>query len=375
MLGGQPKADVASGGGRVSSISPNSTVDQVKAFTADLDQALARMDRNKLKAVVEKNAVEPEAVTPAAVPVRRPAAISVKPPVEASEDPIPTALILERLELPLPGMTTVPSPSDILATPNQSLPIFETATTEEAGPLTFDDLTAPAVVELPPVELALEAVRARVTENPNLVTALALNLLEQAEGKTPDPAVAKNLSPNDQKLLQDLAAALQSMTGAGNPTVPLAERAAPLLDAAKKWAPAAMVEQDLHLPTLALASRVDSYGVYHKLDPKFPVGKKQTVIIYCEVANFVPKKSPDGWFETNLTQQETLATDDGLLLWRPNPEDVQDRSQKHRRDFYLVKKLTIPDNIPVGKYALRMSVTDKNTNKIAVVTLPIEIVR
>jgi hypothetical protein len=40
-----------------------------------------------------------------------------------------------------------------------------------------------------------------------------------------------------------------------------------------------------------------------------------------------------------------------------------------------VKKLTIPDNIPVGKYALRMSVTDKNTNKIAVVTLPIEIVR
>ena len=71
--------------------------------------------------------------------------------------------------------------------------------------------------------------------------------------------------------------------------------------------------------------------------------------------------------------RRTLATDDGLLLWRPNAEDVEDRSKNRRHDFYLVKKLTIPDNLAVGKYALRMSVTDRNTNKIAVVTLPIEI--
>ena len=74
-------------------------------------------------------------------------------------------------------------------------------------------------------------------------------------------------------------------------------------------------------------------------------------------------------------QQETLATDDGLLLFRPNAEEVLDRSKNQRRDFYLVKKLTIPDNLAVGKYALRMSVTDLNTNKIAVVSLPIEITK
>jgi len=45
-----------------------------------------------------------------------------------------------------------------------------------------------------------------------------------------------------------------------------------------------------------------------------------------------------------------------------------------RRDFYLVKKLTIPDNLATGKYLLRMSVTDRNTNKIAMVNLSIEIV-
>ena len=74
----------------------------------------------------------------------------------------------------------------------------------------------------------------------------------------------------------------------------MALRAAPLVQAAMKW----QADADLKLPVLALASRVDSYGVFQRLEPKFPAGKKQTVIIYCEVANFVPKKTDDGWYET-----------------------------------------------------------------------------
>jgi hypothetical protein len=354
-------------------ISSESANSKIKAFTQDLDEAIARLDKNKLKTVAEASAQE--AVTPAAAApsARRAKATAVTPPTDAAEeDPIPTALILERLELPLPGMIAIPSPTAFLATPNQHLPIFETAGVgDETPPLTFDDLTAPTEVDLPPVELAIESLRAHVASNPNLAGALALNLLG---GKSGDPAIVAELSPNDQKILQDLTAVLQSMSGPANPAIPLAERAAPLIQTAKRWSPAA-AEKDLTLPTLALASRVDSFGVYHKLDPKFAAGKKHTVIIYCEVANFEPRKSPDGWYETRLSQQETLATDDGLLLWRPNAEDVEDRSKNHRKDFYLVKKLTIPDNLAVGKYALRMSVTDRNTNKIAVVTLPIEIVK
>ena len=45
-----------------------------------------------------------------------------------------------------------------------------------------------------------------------------------------------------------------------------------------------------------------------------------------------------------------------------------------RRDFYLVKKLTIPDNLATGKYALRMSVTDRLANKLGVARMTVEIV-
>ncbi len=149
----------------------------------------------------------------------------------------------------------------------------------------------------------------------------------------------------------------------------LADRASPLVDAAKKW----QADADLALPKLALASRVDSFGVYTPVDAKFQQGVKRTVIIYCEVANFACKKADDGWYETRLSQQDTLITDDGLLIWRPTAEEVQDRSMNQRRDFYLVKKLTIPDTLAAGKYTLRMSVTDRTTNKIAMINMPVEI--
>jgi hypothetical protein len=119
---------------------------------------------------------------------------------------------------------------------------------------------------------------------------------------------------------------------------------------------------------------VDSFGVYNAVEPRFEQGRKHTVIIYCEVANFSSKKTDDGWYQTRLAQQETLITDDGLLVWRPNAEEVEDRSMNQRHDFYLVKKLTIPENLAAGKYILRMSVTDRNTNKISMMNLPIEIV-
>jgi hypothetical protein len=360
----------------VTTISPQSTESQIKAFTAGLDEAIARMDKNKLKNANETAAQQ--TITPveaAALPVRRPRPVAA-PSAPSDNDPVPTALILDRLEIPLPGLAPQSSLERFYATPDQSLANVETAGTSDDAPLTFDDLTAPPPAPEPPsVDAALEALRARIAERPTLATALALNLLDNAEGRAPDPGFNKNLSPNDQRLLQDLTSVLQSMSASASTASLLSERAAPLIETVKKWQPALSGEKDLALPVLALASRVDSFGVYQKLDPKFAAGQKHVVIIYCEVANFVPEKTADGWYDTRLSQQETLATDDGLLLWRPNAEDVEDRSRNHRKDFYLVKKLTIPDNLAVGKYALRMSVTDKNSHKIAVVSLPIEIVK
>jgi len=199
---------------------------------------------------------------------------------------------------------------------------------------------------------------------------LALALLDQTVGGgTRDNSLSLRLNAVDQQIYQDLLASLNNLDPAA--IAPLANRVAPLIETAQKW----QTEADITLPKLVLATRVESYGVYTPIDAKFKAGEKHTAIIYCEVANFSTKKSGDNWYETRLSQQETLATEDGLLLWRPNAETVEDRSMNQRRDFYLVKKITIPDNLAVGKYALRMSVTDLNTNKIAVVNLPIEITK
>ena len=219
--------------------------------------------------------------------------------------------------------------------------------------------------------LAMDAIlaqlRRQVQANPRqLNLAVALQLL-QADAK-PDQAMSV-LAASDQKYVVDVSAAITAAMQQP-PSAGLAEKVAPLGALAQKFEN----DGDLRLPKLVLASRVDSYGVYTPVEPKFENGKRHTVIIYCEVANFSTRKQEDGWFTTKLSQQDSLITEDGLLVWRPNPEEVEDRSRNQRRDFYLVKKLTLPETLALAKYTLRMSVTDKQSNKISMVSIPVEIV-
>jgi hypothetical protein len=347
------------------------SAEEIRKFTEGLDAAIEKMDQSKLNAIAE-SAGPRAGASKAVVPAK---GVVVAPPVAVSEVAGPT---LEELRLSLTGVGPVVSATSVLG---EGEGIFGMAGSEEAmrgaveGGFDFMGLTAAEAVEvapvLPSVEVAMEVIRSKVAARPTLNTALALALLEKAEGRAVDAgALAKDLSATDQKLLADLLGALEGMKEPAKAGT-LTERAVPLLDAAKRW----QADADLTLPKLALASKVESFGVYDKVDAKFTAGKKHAVIIYCEVANFQPKQTAEGWYETKLSQQETLATEDGLLLWRPNAEEVEDRSKNVRHDFYLVKKLTIPGDLAIGKYALRMSVTDKNSGKIAVVTLPIEIVK
>jgi|GEM_PF-2716987 len=231
---------------------------------------------------------------------------------------------------------------------------------------------APTPAPEPGLDSLIAVLKKKVEANPSqLHLATALALLESADSnKSAEAVLPANIAPADQKIVSELVAAVTSINASAAGTPTMAERTAPLSRAAANLA----TDADLKLPKLALASRVDSFGVYTPVEPRFENGRRHTVIIYCEVANFAAKKLDDGLYQTRLTQQDTLITDDGLLVWRPNPEEVEDRSMNQRRDFYLVKKLTLPDTLAIGKYTLRMSVTDKHANKVAMVSIPIEIV-
>ncbi|MCL2649070.1 MAG: hypothetical protein FWD61_19070 [Phycisphaerales bacterium] len=352
------------------------TESQVDAYADAAAAALQKYDLEKLKSARSKSvpAFDQQGTPPTSEVI-----------LATTHNPSPPSLLSDLATLmadPLPmqlsdpdglaGVTTSPS-----LAPTTSSPATATIVAS-VGPSVFAKNQESSIVQSPlsalepTPEAALEVLRKQAAARPTLSNALALALLDQAAGggsRPRDTSLSQRLNAVDQQIYQDLLASLENLDTTA--IAPLADRVAPIVEATQKW----QTEADIALPKLVLATRVDSYGVYTPIDAKFKAGEKHTAIIYCEVANFTVKKSGDNWYETRLSQQETLATDDGLLLWRPNPEVVEDRSMNQRRDFYLVKKITIPDNLAVGKYALRMSVTDLNTNKIAVVNLPIEITK
>lgn len=331
--------------------------------------------------------VETKVLTPQGMVTTQhtPTGASVTPPPAGAVTPAPVA------EAPAPISAPVTHDA-VPAAATQAAPVAAAQTGAEAGdppsvvamatmaaqtpPAGAPDRTVHAAeaAEVASLDPLLEILRQRVQSRPQAIQyALALQLLESAETARPaNQANLSTLAPADAKLVSELATAVQQaaarpvVAGSGN----VAERAAPIVAAAKGW----QNEDELKLPKLLLASRVDSFGVYTPVEAKFETGKKHVVIIYCEVANFATKKADDGTYITRLAQQDTMVTDDNLLVWRPNPEEIEDRSRNQRHDFYLVKKLTIPDSLAVGKYTLRMSVTDKISNKIALLALPVEIV-
>ena len=314
---------------------------------------------------------KPAAEPPHAAPVQATASEKALPALDKTLEKTPVQATAEASASPLsskgneeirsavitPVATPTPTPAAAMGAMNA------VASAQGAAVMTPAPVTGAPTAE-PSVEEALATLKKNVGTHPTLSTSLALALLD---GNSAADA-AKDLSESDQKVFNDLLSALETMKTA-SPSASLSDRAAPLLDAAKKW----QADQDLSLPRLVLASRVDSFGVFTPVEPVFEQGKRRTVIIYCEVANFASQKGSDGWYTTHLTQQETLMTDDNLLVWRPNAEEVEDRSLNQRHDFYLVKKLTIPENLAAGKYSLVMNVTDKVSGKNNIVTLPIEI--
>ena len=330
-------------------------------------------------AATPKPVVSSTAVASAAVPNKSPAP---SPRVASMDTQSPMAVLVASPLLfpdndsPFNGISvasssealTPPSPSSSDTAADTPSASAMAAMTAMAVPQTPDPAAAPAAEAS--LDEALAVLRRNVGTHPTLSTALALALLDNKVGGTAGGGgdLIESLAPADQKVAADLLAALSAMKPA-SPGTTVSDRAAPLLDAAAKW----QADADLSLPRMVLASRVDSFGVFTEIPATFEQGKRHTVIIYCEVANFGSQKDGD-WYATRLSQQESLITEDGLLVWRPNPEDIEDRSRNQRHDFYLVKKLTLPETLAAGKYTLRMTVTDKTKNKTSVINRPLEIV-
>lgn len=134
--------------------------------------------------------------------------------------------------------------------------------------------------------------------------------------------------------------------------------------------------QLIHIQKVKLCTRVRGYGVYDPIEPEsFLAGRENRVIVYVELDHFRSVLGSDGQYEVKLAQQVSLYNEaDGLEVWRQPSVQIVDRSRNRRRDFFEVQLIKLPPQLNVGKYRLKVRVTDHHADCIDEASIPIRFV-
>ncbi|MFA6043798.1 MAG: hypothetical protein WC718_02335 [Phycisphaerales bacterium] len=155
-----------------------------------------------------------------------------------------------------------------------------------------------------------------------------------------------------------------------------------LIAALTKIAPAA----GLKISRAALCTRVQGFGRYDAIsNSTFVAGQPIRLIVYTELDHFASRPAKDGdpaqasvplgdQQSVELSQTLTLYHDpSGLQAWHRPAQRVVETSQRSRRDFYLIHQIELPATLSVGRYSLKVTVTDQTTGAVDEVNLPISI--
>ena len=133
-------------------------------------------------------------------------------------------------------------------------------------------------------------------------------------------------------------------------------------------------QAELSIPTLVLCTRVDGFGRYDPIEPaRLLAQKPQQAIIYCELENFSSHQNDNRLWQTDVTQEAVLYTDDGMQVWADKTQTVQDQSRNRRHDFFLRTLVNFPSTLTVGRYMLKVTIVDRQANRVAEASLPIQV--
>jgi len=134
--------------------------------------------------------------------------------------------------------------------------------------------------------------------------------------------------------------------------------------------------EPIHIRNTELCKRVDGYGVYTPFDSHtFLAGRSNAVIVYVELDNFRAVEIGSGQHEVKLSQAiEVYNEADGLRVWGSSPVQVLDRSRNRRRDFFVVQLIELPARLSVGKYLMKVRITDQHGGSVAETSIPLEYV-
>lgn len=314
------------------------------------------------------------------------------PPSRATPDPVPstpfTVVDEFRLDSPAGGRSPSPSSPTQRSTPAASPTLMganrpiEVPGEDAPSGVERSAPPAPAVSAPPSAEPAVRAgptlerqVQQRVRDYPQDVSAhldyqLLLFLRDEP---VPNLSAMSPLPAEDRELITALMDGMSNFRNAvrADANMLMSRKVRPLVEMADRL----RSRSDLGIPTLALCRKVEGFGRYEPIEPaRFIAGKAQPVIIYCEVENFSSQLNDGKMWETRLSQDAVLYTEGGLPVWSIKTETFSDLARNRRRDFFVVKLVTLPDNLVIGRYLLKVTIIDQQANRVAEASLPLQVV-
>jgi hypothetical protein len=149
-----------------------------------------------------------------------------------------------------------------------------------------------------------------------------------------------------------------------------------LEDLAEELADAVDQRKPLTIRNLKLCKKVNGFGVYEAFAKNtFLAGQAHPMIIYAELDHFRSDVGANGKNRVRLTQEVVLYNDsDGLPVWRQRPVAISDESYNQREDFFVVQVIRLSNRLTVGKYQLKVTITDEVGKSVDEATIPVQIV-
>ncbi len=118
---------------------------------------------------------------------------------------------------------------------------------------------------------------------------------------------------------------------------------------------------NLEVKSVAFCTEVERYGVITKF-PKYQFQADQELLLYCEIENVAANKVKEG-YESQLQGSYEIIDSQGRKVADQLLPMEPEICQNHRRDYFIVYKIYMPQQIVPGNYQLRLTVEDMKARK------------
>lgn len=337
--------------------------------------AVEWLDANRFQVTLGDPPRRPEPPTVKAVPKQQERVAKVEPATDQASLPPPSAKEPVTEAPAQPAATEENSNTPLaLADAAETLPTIAMIT---PAPLN-SDIAAGADSEVSargPVDAGalLARLSRRVKENPKDVAShleyqMLLFLMDE---QVPELASIATLPQEDRELVTALLDGISNLraTLRRDANLLIAEKIRPVVELSDRLRTSA----ELTIPTMTLCSRVDDFGRYEVMEPRFIAGRESATIVYCELENF-SSQYEDGQWQTALSMELSLFSEAGQQVYVETPAAITDTCRSRRRDFFLRKLIKLPSNLIIGRYVLKVTIVDTQGNRVAESSLPLQIV-